>query len=118
MKTMRYFLVLGVALLLTGCSTTFRPWNLSEVKEGMDREQVIQILGEPDYVFTKDGAEHLRYSYQEDYSPSSASSSDLVYDSSIDHQMQAMRVERSMQVLKYDVLIVDGKVLNYKDATN
>lgn len=115
---MRYFLVLGAALLLTGCSTTFRPWNLSEVKEGMDREQVIQILGEPDYVFTKDGAEHLRYSYQEDYSPSSASSSDLVYDSSIDHQMQAMRVERSMQVLKYDVLIVDGKVLNYKDATN
>ena len=117
MKTMRYFLLLGAALILAGCATTFRPWNLSQVTEGMSRDQVIQLLGEPDYVFIQDGAEHLRYIYQEDYSPSSVSD-DLAYESSIGHKMQTMQVERAMRVLTYDVILLEGRVLNYKEVTN
>ena len=117
MKTMRYFLALGAALLLAGCATTFRPWTLSEVTEGMDRDRVIQLLGEPDYVFAQDGAEHLRYTYQEDFAPSSMPV-DISYERDIDRKIQAMQIERSMQVLEYDVILVDGKVLNYKEVTN
>jgi outer membrane protein assembly factor BamE (lipoprotein component of BamABCDE complex) len=116
MKTMRYFLAVGAALILAGCATTFRPWNLSEVQKGMGRDQVIQLLGEPDYIFLQDDAEHLRYTYQEDYSPSSMPI-DIAYERSIDQKRQAMKVERSLQVLEYDVILVDGKVLNYKDVT-
>jgi hypothetical protein len=114
---MRYFLVLGTVLVLVGCATTFRPWNLSEVTEGMDRNEVIQLLGEPDYVFVKDGAEHLRYTYQEDFSPSSMSQ-DMAYQRDIDRKRQSMQLERSMQVLEYDVILVDGKVLNYKEVAH
>jgi len=117
MKTLSYFLVLGAALVLAGCATTFRPWNLSEVSEGMSRDQVIQLLGEPDYVFIKDGAEYLRYTYQEDYSPSSVSD-DLAYESAIGHKTQSMQVQRAMQILTYDVILVESRVLNYKEVTN
>ncbi len=117
MKMMRYFLALGAVLVLAGCATTFRPWNLSEVTEGMDRDQVIQLLGEPDYVFLKNGAEHLRYTYQEDFTPASMPV-DIAHERAINQRTQAMQVERSMQVLEYDVILIDGKVLNYKEVTN
>ncbi len=117
MKTMRYFLLLGAALILAGCATTFRPWNLSEVTEGMSRDRVIQLLGEPDYVFIKDDAEHLRYTYQEDYSPVSVSE-DLAYESTIGSKMQARQVKRAMRILTYDVILVEGRVMNYKEVTN
>lgn len=117
MKTMRYYLSLSAVLILTGCATTFRPWSLSEVTEGMDRSEVVQILGEPDYVFVKDGAEHLRYTYQEDFMPSSMPA-DINHDRAFDEQMHIRQIERSMQILMYDVILVDGKVLNYKEVTN
>ncbi len=117
MKTMRYFLALGAVLVLAGCATTFRPWSLSEVTEGMERDRVIQLLGEPDYVFLKDGAEHLRYTYQEDFAPSSMPV-DIAHERAVDQRRQAMLVERSMQILEYDVILIDGKVLNYKEVTN
>ena len=108
---------MGAALILAGCATTFRPWNLSEVTEGMDRDQVTQLLGEPDYIFVKDGAEHLRYTYQEDFSPSSMPV-DRTFENDIDQKRQAMQIERYIQVLEYDVILVDGKVLNYKEVSN
>lgn len=117
MKTMRYYLSLGAVLILAGCATTFRPWSLSEVTEGMDRSEVVQILGEPDYVFVKDGAEHLRYIYQENFMPSSMPA-DISHNRAFDEQMQIRQIERSMQILMYDVILVDGKVLNYKEVTN
>jgi hypothetical protein len=116
MKTMRYFLSLAVLLIFSGCATTFRPWNLSEVKEGMSRSEVEQVLGEPDYVFVKDGAEHLRYSYREDFTPSSMPV-DTAHDRTIDPKTQSMRIERSLTVLEYDVILVDGRVINYKEVT-
>lgn len=114
---MRYLLILGAVLMLYGCATTFRPWNLSEVREGMERDQVVQLLGEPDYVFLKDGAEHLRYSYQEDFTPTSMPV-DSAHDRAIEQQRQAMRIERSLNVIEYDVILVDGKVINYKEVTH
>jgi outer membrane protein assembly factor BamE (lipoprotein component of BamABCDE complex) len=75
MKNMKYILSVIALGLLLGCSTTFRPWKLSEVKEGMDRAQVIRILGEPNSVETKDGAETLLYTYSEDYNPPPSSNS-------------------------------------------
>ena len=116
MKTMRYFPALVAVLVFSGCATTFRPWNLSEVTEGMDRNAVEQLLGQPDYVFEKDGAEHLRYTYREDFSPSSMPM-DMTHDRPIDHQRQTMQIERSLNVLEYDVILVDGKVMNYKEVT-
>ena len=116
MNTVRYVLALAAALILTGCATTFRPWNLSEVTEGMDRNEVEQLLGEPDYVFVKDGAEHLRYSYREDFSPTSMPI-DTAHDRGVDRKRQNMRIERSLNVLEYDVILVDGKVINYKEVT-
>ena len=113
---MRYVLALASLLILTGCATTFRPWNLSEVTEGMDRNGVEQLLGEPDYVFVKDGAEHMRYSYREDFSPSSMPV-DTAHDRAIDRKSQSMQIERSLNVLEYDVILVDGKVINYKEVT-
>jgi hypothetical protein len=117
MKTMRSLLVLGAVLFLAGCATTFRPWNLSEVTEGMDRDRVIQLLGQPDYIFVKDGAEHLRYTYQEDFAPSPMPV-DMVYERTIDMHRQLLQAERSLQVLEYDVILIDGKVLNYKEVVN
>ncbi|HSR88005.1 MAG TPA: hypothetical protein VLL07_03545 [Pontiella sp.] len=115
MKTMRYFLALAAVLIFSGCATTFRPWNLSEVKEGMDRNELEQLLGEPDYVFLKDGAEHLRYTYREDFSPSTMPI-DVAQDRAIDHKRQTMQIERSLNVLEYDVILVDGKVIDYKEV--
>jgi hypothetical protein len=113
---MRYFLALAAVLVLSGCATTFRPWSLSEVTEGMDRNEVEQLLGEPDYVFVKDGAEHLRYSYREDFSPSSMPL-DMDHNRPIDSKRQNMRIESSLNVLEYDVIMVDGKMINYKEVT-
>lgn len=113
---MKYFLALGAALILSGCATTFRPWSLSEVTEGMDRDQVVQLLGEPDYVFIKDGAEHMRYSYQEDFTPSSMPV-DMANDGAINQKRQAMRIERSLNTVEYDVILIDDKVINYKEVT-
>jgi hypothetical protein len=116
MKAIRYFPAWAVVLIICGCATTFRPWNLSEVTEGMGRNEVEQLLGEPDYVFIKDGAEHLRYTYREDFSPSSMPA-DMNHDRPIDLQRQTMQIERSLNVLEYDVILVDGRVINYKEVT-
>ena len=116
MKAIGYFLVLASVFIFSGCATTFSPWNLSEVTEGMGRNEVEQLLGEPDYVFLKDGAEHLRYTYREDFSPSSMPI-DMAHDRAIDREIQTQRIERSLNVLEYDVILIDGKVINYKEVT-
>ena len=97
MKTTKY-ISLALIALLVGCATTFRPWEFAEVKEGMDRAQVVKIIGEPDRVESKDGAEILYYSYHEAYDPTST---DGIQDS---------QVKRSMKTRNYEVKIVDGKV--------
>lgn len=113
MKTMRYFLACVVILLVAGCSTTFRPWSLSEIKEGMDRDQVVRILGNPDSTEFKNGGEHLHYLYQEDRS--SAPDSVPFYDQNSELAFRDLNNRRIFKQYEYVVILVDGKVINYKE---
>ncbi len=115
MKTRKY-ITAGVALLLlAGCATTFRPWKLSDVKEGMDKKEVVAILGQPESVEMKDGAEILHYSYSEDYNPPPASGAANQSIDSPERMIQDQQIKRSVQEHKYTVKLVDGKVLGYKE---
>lgn len=116
MKTIRYFLALAAVAAIAGCATTFRPWLLSEVHEGMSKEQVVKVLGEPDFVEMKDGTEHLHYTYREDYNPSL--SADTSYEADATRELRAMEVKRSMEEYHYVVIFADGKVVNYKELTD
>ena len=98
MKTIKNISYVALFALLVGCATTFRPWEFSEVKEGMDRAQVVKIIGEPNRVESKDGAEFLYYSYHQDYDPISRES------------IQVQQAKRSMKTQNYVVKMVDGKV--------
>jgi len=113
MKTMRYFPALALVLVAAGCSTTFRPWNLSEIDEGMDRTQVVQVLGKPDFSESKDGAEHLHYLYREDYNPSSAAVP--FYNENTERAFRDLENEAVFREYEYVVILVDGKVINYKE---
>lgn len=116
MKSMEY-ITIGVALaLLAGCATTFRPWKLSEVEEGMDRGKVVGILGEPDSVETKDGAEFLYYVYSENYNPPPASVDDQGYDAN--REFREHQLQRSLKEYRYVVKLAGGKVLSYKELTD
>ena len=109
MKAMEH-ITIGVALaLLAGCATTFSPWKFGEVEEGMDRGQVVGILGEPDSSEMKDGAEYLHYAYSEDYNPAPANFDIQVDDSA--RELRDRQVKRSLKEYKYTVKLVDGKVL-------
>ena len=112
MKTMRTVLAVGlVALLVAGCATSFKPWMLSDVKEGMNKEQVVSILGKPDYTVNKDGSEYLYYTYSEDFSPAPVMSTDT--QEGLDRR--ADELSRSLNTFKYEVVLVDGKLINYKE---
>lgn len=100
-----------------GCATTFRPWRLSEVEEGMDRTQVVRILGEPDSVEMKNGAEFLYYSYREDYNPSPANT-DIRADDATTHEFRKQQIMQSLKEYRYAVKLVDGKVQNYKELVD
>ncbi len=113
MKTMRSFLLLGVVLSVAGCSTPFRPWNLSDVHEGMSRDQVAQVLGVPDFTEVKDGAEQWHYIYQEDFTPSL--SAEPFYDTNTERAFRELTSERVFKQYEYVVILVDGKMINYKE---
>ena len=104
MKTIKHIVsFVAVFALLAGCTTTFRPWEFSEVKEGMDRVQVAKLIGEPDRVESKDGAELLYYSYHRDYDPVSGEG------------IQGHQARQSMKTRNYVVKMVDGKVQSSKE---
>ena len=98
MKTIKYISFVAVLVLLIGCATTFRPWEFSKITEGMDRVQVVKILGEPNRIESKDGAEFLYYSYHEDYDPVAGEG------------FQEHQAKRSMTTQNYVLKMVDGKV--------
>lgn len=109
---------LVVALsLLVGCATTFRPWKLSEIEEGMEKAHVVKVLGEPDSVEAKDdGEELLYYSYHENYNPAPADADLRAADAN--RAFQEQQLERSLREYKYVVTLVDGKVQAYKEIQN
>lgn len=113
MKPIKQITLVATLVLLMGCATTFRPWNLSEISEGMDRAQVVQILGEPDSTEQKEGEELLYYSYREDRSPSFQNDTIQAYEANRDIEKQ--QIKKSLEEYKYVVTLVDGKVANYKE---
>ncbi len=110
---MKTLVLLGISLVIAGCTTPFRPWNLSEIREGMDREQVIRILGQPDTVEFQDGAEYLHYVYQEDYNPSL--SAEPFYNMDSERAFQALDSGEAFKQYEYVVILTEGKVINYKE---
>jgi outer membrane protein assembly factor BamE (lipoprotein component of BamABCDE complex) len=113
MKPMKCIVLLAVVALLAGCTTTFRPWLLSDVKEGMDKEQVISILGDPDSSERKDGAEYLYYLFTEGYN-APLSGDNLIFDDS-NHSIQREAIKQGFDEHKYAVKFVDGKMQSYKE---
>ena len=108
---------LAVALgLLAGCATTFRPWKLSEIEEGMEKSQVVKVLGKPDSSEAKDGEEYLYYSYSESYNPAPADAGLRASDAN--RAFQEKQLERSLREYRYVVTLVDGKVQAYKEIQN
>lgn len=116
MKPMKQIVLVVTLVLLAGCATTFRPWKLSEVEEGMTRAQVVHILGEPDSVETKNGSEFLHYSYREDYNPPLVD--DTVQARNASRGIQNQRIKQGLKEYRYAVKLVDGKVQNYKELTD
>lgn len=114
MKVVKHLVLVVILALLAGCATTFRPWMLSEVQEGMDKDQVIQILGEPDSIDVQDGTELLQYVYSESYNPTSVSGTIETPDSP--NNLQDWDAAKSFKEYKYVVELVDGKVLSYKEV--
>lgn len=111
MKIKRLLPTAVVVSLLMGCATTFKPWKLSDVQEGMDRDQVVKILGAPDHSVEKDGAEYLYYSYREELAP--APDVSLETAEGIDRRVEEFN--RTLEDVKYEVVIVEGKLVNYKE---
>lgn len=118
MKSLNYLTYTVVLILLAGCATTFRPWKLSEVEEGMSRNQVVEILGAPDSVETNGTAEYLLYSYSEDYNPPASSGSAGTTMLDADREIKDMQIKQSLKEYKYSVKMVDGVVQNYKELTD
>ncbi len=114
MKIIKHISLVTLLALLAGCATTFRPWKLSEVQEGMDKAQVVKILGEPDSVETKEGAELLHYAYSEDYNPTPASA-DVQPSNAATLSLRDQEIKKSLKEYKYVVKLVDGKVQTYKE---
>ena len=116
MKPTRHVAWVLSLVLLAGCTTTFRPWTLSEINAGMTRADVVRILGEPDYVEMKDGSEFLHYTYRENYNPPLSSDSTYAYD--VDSRYQTRQMRRSLKEYRYAVKLVDGRVQDYKELTD
>ena len=114
MKSIKYITLVATLVLLMGCATTFRPWKLSEITKGMDRAQVIQILGEPTSVEMNNGEEFLYYSYRENYNPPLANDSVHAYEAN--RNLRTKQIQKSLEESNYFVILLNGKVLNYKEV--
>ncbi len=77
----------------------------------MARDQIVDILGEPDYTVDKDGAEYLYFTYQESLAPMADVS--LETQEGVDRRVEEFT--RTLKDVKYEVVMVDGKMINYKE---
>jgi hypothetical protein len=108
MKRASLFWAAGILLLISGCATSFRPWQLDEMNETMSGAQVLQLLGEPDSRITASGTNYLYYSYTENLSDS--------FDSHIDDDLsrQADRFRSSFNEYTYEVWLVNDRLAGYR----
>lgn len=113
MKIIKHIPLIVALGLLVGCATTFRPWRLSEIQEGMGKAQVVKILGNPDSIETKNGAEFLYYTYSENHNPAPSDFDTRISD--VSKNLQDRRFEKSFKEYKFVVILTDGKVQTYKE---
>ena len=116
MKPMKYAVWVVALVFLAGCATTFRPWSLSEVEAGMSRDQVIHILGEPDFTDTDHGVEVLHYTYMENYNP--PLSDDSIHANTTSRRQWDRQMEQGFKEYRYAVKLIDGKVQSYREVTD
>jgi len=116
MKTIAYTMGSAVAalVLLTGCATTFRPWELEKVQPGMTRQDVEHVLGAPDSVSTNNGTVYLHYSYAESYVPPAPESDPRAYRT--EQPLRRNAVRRSLEISRYVVKLADDKVIDYAET--
>lgn len=114
MKTIKLALTAASLIFLAGCATTFRPWSLSEIEDGMGKEDVVKILGEPDYTETKNGVEYLYYTYEEE--PRTGAEFD--FNTEVGRENRARDLKQSFKVYTYQVKLDDGKVIGYEEVQN
>lgn len=87
---------------------------MSEIHSGMNRDQVVQTLGTPDYTMNKDGAELLYYSYREDPAPVSVGMLDT--NEAIDRRVE--EISRSLKGDTFEIKMMNGKVIDSKKLMN
>ena len=106
-------LVLGLGLFLTlnGCQTVFKPWLLSELSSGMSSEQVIEKLGEPTSIVSREASKVFVYSYTEPIKLQSEfpnwENPHLLHSS--------LQPDRSMKQCQYELIFKDNALINYKE---
>lgn len=116
MKTLKIALILtGLTIFISGCTTSFRPWKLSDVHEGMEKSEVLNILGDPDSTMTTNGVEYLNYSYHESYNPPVKMEDNTSDD--ITRNFKENQIKETFKEYNYSVKIVDGKVQDYSEES-
>ena len=109
MKTKISVWIVLFALFISGCATSFRPWNMEKLESGMSRADVIELLGEPNSTETlPDGQEQLIYEYSESMQPLAASQQDID-----DIPRFEERVERHGQKKIYRIVLSGGVVKEF-----
>ena len=106
-------LVLGLGLFLTlnGCQTVFKPWLLSELSTGMSSEQVIEKLGEPTSIVSRESAKVFVYSYTEPIKLQSEFpnwGNPLLLHSSL-------QSDEFMKQYQYELIFIDNVLINYRE---
>ncbi len=77
-------------------------------------------MGEPDLVEAKNGEEHLHYSYRENYNFPMTEDSFSEYTSARENNFGAhqKQMEERFKENQFVVILIDGKVMNYKEVQN
>lgn len=106
-------IILGIGLFLTlnGCQTVFKPWLLSELSTGMSSEQVIEKLGEPASIVSREAAKVLVYSYTEPVKLQSEFSN----RETLGLMHSSLQPNRPMKQHQYELIFVDNTLINYKE---
>jgi len=99
-------------LFLAGCSTTFKPWVLSKLSSGMTTDQVEQQLGQPDRISHKDDTVIYHYTYTE---PIPLQQENIMRQDDYAALPRHNEPRLEIKTYTYEVLFVDGKLMNYKE---
>ena len=101
---------LGLFLALIGCQTVFKPWLLSELSTGMSSEEVVEKLGEPSSIVSRETAQVFVYTYTEPIKLQSEfpnwENPHLFHSS--------LKPDRSMKQYQYELIFIDNALINYK----